>query len=189
ALLCMTLIPLVGWRAIAIRRLLDPLWLKIQELMATLGTVLEESLTGVRIVKSFSHEKEEGQKFTSGATALYGQQMSIARTMAFNMPMMMFFMSIPTAIIIWYGGRQVIDGNLTMGHITQFILYMGMMMMPVRRLGFMVNMLSRTTQAGQRILDILDIEPAIKEKADAIDLGKLKGQVSFEDVSFSYDSG
>ena len=189
ALLCMTLIPLVGWRAIAIRRLLDPLWLKIQELMATLGTVLEESLTGVRIVKSFSHEKEEGQKFTSGATALYDQQMSVARTMAFNMPMMMFFMSIPMAIIIWYGGRQVIDGNLTMGHITQFILYMGMMMMPVRRLGFMVNMLSRTTQAGQRILDILDIEPAVQEKADAIDLGRLQGQVSFEDVSFSYDSG
>lgn len=187
-LISMTVIPLVGWLAIAIRRKLEPLWLTIQELIAALGTVVEESLTGIRIVKSFTREKDESQKFSSRATKLYDQQIQVARVMAISMPLMIFLMSLSTAIIMWYGGRQVIAGELTVGHITQFILYMGMMVMPVRRLGFLVNMFSRTTSAGQRILEILDTEPAVVEKPDAIDIGKLKGQVTFENVSFSYDS-
>lgn len=188
ALICMSVIPLVGWRSIYFRRTLEPLWMKIQELIAALGTVLEESLTGIRVVKSFTREKEESQKFTSRATDLYDQQMSVARTMAINAPFLVFLMTIPTAFIVWYGGQQVMAGNMTIGHITQFILYIGMMLMPVRRLGFMVNMLSRTQMAGQRILEILDTQPAVIEREDAIDLGRLQGQVTFENVSFSYDS-
>jgi len=188
ALLCMAVVPLVGWRSIYFRRSLEPLWMKIQELMAALGTVLEESLTGIRIVKSFTREKEENQKFTTRATDLYNQELGVARVMAINSPFLVFLMTIPIALIIWYGGRQVIAGELTIGHITQFILYLNMMLMPVRRLGFMVNMLSRTQMAGQRILEILDTQPAVLEKPDAVDLGRLKGQVTFENVSFSYDS-
>jgi len=82
----------------------------------------------------------------------------------------------------------VVAGNLTIGGLTQFILYLGMMAMPVRRLGFMANLFSRTVSAGQRILEILDTESAVQEKPGAIELSSLKGQVSFENVSFSYDS-
>ncbi len=181
------LIP-VGWRATIVRKVLEPLWLRIQELLASLGTTLEESLTGVRVVKAFSRQREESQKFTSGATALFDKQISVARTMAFNMPLMVFLISLPTVLIMWYGGRQVIAGNLTMGDLTQFILYVGMLIMPVLRLGFMTNMFSRTISAVQRILEILDTESAVQEKANAIELDGVKGEVHFEDVSFSYNS-
>ncbi|MBA7695279.1 putative ABC transporter ATP-binding protein [subsurface metagenome] len=76
---------------------------------------------------------------------------------------------------------------MTVGEVTQFILYLGLLMMPVRQLGMMVNLYSRTVSAGQRIMEILDTESEVVESPEAIDLGMAKGQVSFQNVSFSYD--
>ncbi len=143
---------------------------------------------GIRVVKAFSHQKEESQRFSADARRLYDTQVSAARQMAFNMPFMVFLVSLPTVLILWYGGRQVIAGSLTIGGVTQFILYLGMLAQPVRRLGFVTNSYSRAVSAGQRILEILDTESPVKEKPGAIELGKLRGKVSFENVSFSYNS-
>jgi len=188
SLLTLAFLPVIGWRAIITGRRLRPIWFKVQQLLGVLGTTLEENLTGVRIVKAFSHQKEESQKFSSQATLLYNEQMSATRQMAFNMPLMVFLISLPTALILWYGGRQVIAGSLTIGGLTQFVLYLGMLAMPVRRLGFMVNLFSRSVSAGQRILEILDTESPVQEQANATELSNIKGEVRFEDVSFSYNS-
>ena len=102
---------------------------------------------------------------------------------------MVFLISFPIALVLWYGGRQVIGRGLTIGGLTQFILYLGMIAMPVRRLGFLANIFSRTTSAGQRILEILDTQSRIQEKPDAIELGVLEGEVCFDGVTFSYNSG
>jgi ATP-binding cassette subfamily B protein len=188
AALTLIFLPAVGWRAVVVSNRLRPIWLKIQELMGTLGTILEESLTGIRVVKAFSRQKEESQKFSAQAKLLYNEHIDATRQRAFNMALMVFLITVPTALILWYGGRQVIDGTLTLGGLTQFILYLGMMSMPVRRLGFMANIFSRTVSAGERILEILDTEAAIQEKANALELDGVKGEVGFHNVSFSYDS-
>ena len=188
ALLTLAFLPAVGWRAVVTGLRLRVMWLKIQQLMAAMGTTLEESLTGIRVVKAFSRQEEESQKFSTKAKILHDQYISVDRLWAFNVPLMVFLISLPAALILWYGGRQVIAGGLTIGGLTQFILYLGMMVMPVYHLGFMANLFSRTISAGQRILEILDTQSLIQEKPDAIELGNLKGQVCFEDVSFSYNS-
>ncbi len=188
ALLSLAFLPVVGWRAVATGLRLRAMWLKIQQLRAALGTTLEENLTGIRVVKAFSHQKEESQKFSTDAKVLYNEHIRVARQWAFNVPLMVFLISLPVALILWYGGRHVIAGSLTIGGLTQFILYVGMLAMPVRRLGFMANLFSRTISAGQRILEILDSQSLIQEKPNAIELGSLKGQVCFENVSFSYNS-
>ncbi|MDD5037818.1 MAG: ABC transporter ATP-binding protein, partial [Dehalococcoidales bacterium] len=175
-------------RATIVSRRLSPIWLNIQQHLGILGTILEENLTGVRIVKAFSRQKEENQKFTNEAKLLYQQEVSADRQMAFNMPLMVFLISLPTALILWYGGRQVIAGSLTIGGLTQFIFYLGLLAMPVRRLGFLTNMASRSASAGQRIMEIIDAKSPVQEKPDAINLSNIKGEVSFENVSFSYDS-
>ena len=180
-------VPVIAWRVITVSRLLRPVWLKVQQLIAALGTTLQESLTGIRVVKDFAREKEESQKFAADARKLYNTQIGAARLVAFNTPLMVFLLSAPTALVLWYGGRQVIAGSLTIGGVTQFILYLGMLAMPIRRLGAIANTYSRSTSAGQRIFEILNAESLVKEKPDAIELGRLKGQVIFEDVSFSYD--
>ncbi|GAI64142.1 unnamed protein product, partial [marine sediment metagenome] len=188
ALFTLAFLPVVGWRAVATGLRLRVRWLKIQQLMAVLGTTLEESLTGIRVVKAFARQKEESQKFSTDAKVLYNEHISIARQWAFTVPLMVFLISLPAALVLWYGGRQVIAGSLTIGDLTQFILYLGMLAMPVRRLGRMANLFSRTISAGQRVLEILDTQSLIQEKPNAIELGQVKGQVSFEDVSFSYNS-
>ncbi len=188
ALLTLAFMPAIGWRTIVVSGRLRPIWLRVQQLMGVLGTTLEESLTGIRVVKGFSRQKEESQKFSTQATVLYDQQINAARLRAFNMPLMVFLISLPTVLILWYGGRQVIAGSLTIGNLIQFIMYLGILAMPIRSLGMLVNIFSSTVSAGQRILEILDAQSPVQEKPNAIELGHVKGQVSFEDVSFSYNS-
>ncbi len=186
ALMTLAFVPVMAWRTIATSHSLRPVWLKVQQLIASLGTTLQESLTGVRIVKSFAQEKEESKKFADDAKKLFDTQIDAARIVAFNTPLMVFLIGMPTALVLWYGGRQVIAGNLTVGGMVQFILYLGMLAMPIRALGAVTNMYSRSMSAGERILEILDTKSPVKEKPEAIVLDKLKGQVVFEDVSFSY---
>jgi len=187
ALLTLAFMPAIAWRAIVVSGRLRPIWLKIQQLMGVTGTTLEESLTGVRVVKGFSRQKEEGQKFSAGVTGLYAEEIKGARLRAFNIPIIIFLTSLPIALILWYGGRQVIAGNLTIGNLSQFIMYLGMLAMPMRQLGMMVNIFSRTVSAGERILEILDTRSPVQEKPNAIELDHAEGQVSFENVSFSYN--
>jgi ABC-type multidrug transport system fused ATPase/permease subunit len=188
ALMTLAFLPPIAYLAIAVARRLRPMWLKIQNFLGVLGTTLEENLTGVRVVKAFSRQKEESQKFVSQAKVLYDEEIKTDRLMAFNMPLMAFLISLPTALILWYGGRQVIAGNLTIGGLTQFMFYLAMMAMPIRRVGFLANMVARATPAGQRILEILDAISPVQEKPSAIELNNVRGEVVFQDVSFSYNS-
>lgn len=188
ALITLAFVPPIVLLANYLARRLQPVWLRVQELIAALGAVLQESLMGVRIVKAFNRQKEESRKFTKEADTLYDTQIGVARLMAFNMPFMAFLVSVPVAIILWYGGRQVIGGTMTIGGVTEFILYLGMLTMPIRRLGFVATMLSRTSSAGRRIVEIFDTESAVREKTGAIELDGVKGAVVFENVTFSYDS-
>ncbi len=176
----------VAYLAVTFGGRIRPIWLRVQAMLGFMGTTLEESLSGVSVVKAFSHQPEDSRVFASQAGSLYDEQIHAARLMAINMPTMVLMVSIPTIFILWYGGQQVGTGNMTVGQVTQFILYVSMLMMPIRRLGMMVNLYSRTASAGQRILEILDTESMVKQKPDAVELGRVKGQVTFEDVSFSY---
>ncbi len=188
ALFCTVFMVLIGFRAVIVARILRPIWLKVQELLGVLSTILEENLTGVRIVKAFSSQGVESHKFSTQSRLLYDEQINAARKVAFNMPLMAFLVSLPTALILWYGGRQVVAGGLTIGELSQFILYLGMLTMPVRRLGMVTALASRAISAGQRILEILDTKSAIEEKPGAVELDRVEGRVSFDNVSFGYDS-
>jgi ATP-binding cassette subfamily B protein len=186
ALLTLSFFPFIAWRAFAMSERLRPVWLKVQQLIAALGTRLQEGIMGIRVVKAFAQEEAEEKKFYDDGTKLLDAQVAAARQVAIDMPLMVFLFTLPTILVIWYGGREVIAGSMTIGGITQFILYLGMLGMPIRRLGFIANTLSRMMSAGSRILEILDTEAMVKDKPGAVALGRLKGQVDFENVSFSY---
>ncbi|MFC2007664.1 ABC transporter ATP-binding protein [Chloroflexota bacterium] len=188
ALFSMLFLVAIGFRAVNVGRALRPIWLRVQQLMGTLGTTLEENLIGVRIVKSFSRQPDESRKFSADARLLYDEQIKAARQIAFNIPLMTFLITLPIVIVLWYGGRQVIAGNLTMGELSQFILYLGMMAMPIRQLGMLTNNISRAMSASQRIMEVLDTRSPVQEKPGAIELESVDGQVSFSEVSFGYDS-
>ena len=187
-LISLACLPIVAYRAATIGMKLRPIWMNIQEGIAKLGIILQENLSGVKVVKAFSHERYESAKFREQAARLYEDSLLSSKIQAFNTPLMTFVFVLASGLIIWYGGREVIAGRLTAGELTQFYFYLAMLVMPVRMLGYMVNLVSRGISAGERVFEILDAESAVKEAPNAIELRDVKGVVRFEGVSFGYDS-
>ena len=181
-------LPIIAWRSTVMALSLRPLWMKIQEGLARLTTVLQEALTGARVVKAFAREKHEGAKFQHEAEALFADSYHGSRIQAVNSPMMTGLWLAAIGATLWFGGREVINGNLNIGELTLFLLYLTMLNMPVRMLGWIIMITSRAQVSGQRIFEILDAESAVKEKPGAIELEAVQGRVRFEDVSFGYDS-
>jgi ABC-type multidrug transport system fused ATPase/permease subunit len=185
-LISLACLPFIAFAAIKFGSKLRPIWTNIQQDMALMGIVLHENLSGIRVVKAFSRQRYESKKFEKEAAKLYDDQIHIARIQAFSGPLMTFMTTLASALIIWYGGMQVIASKLTAGQLTQFYFYLTMMVMPIRMLGAMVNMLSRGIASGQRIFEILDTESAVKEKPNAFSLTNVQGNIKFQGVYFSY---
>ena len=181
-------LPFIAWRSTVMALSLRPLWMKIQEGLARLTTVLQEALTGVRVVKAFAREKHEGAKFRTEAEALFADSYRGSRIQALNSPMMTGLWLAAISATLWFGGREVANGNLNIGELTLFLLYLTMLNMPVRMLGWIIMISSRAESAGQRVFEILDAESAVKEKPGAVELKDVQGRVRFEGVSFGYDS-
>ena len=187
-LVVFTLLPLVGYRAMQTSFRLRPQWLAIQDAMAKLGTVLQENLSGMRVVKAFVREDFESRKFSAKAEELRDLHFNANREQSFNGALMSFIQMAIVAIVLWYGGREVIEGNLTVGGLVAFTGYLAMLAMPVRAMGWIANVLARAISSGQRIFEIIDAQSAVQEKPGASDLPPLEGHVRFDHVSFGYSS-
>lgn len=188
ALIVWAFVPFILWRSTVMAFTLRPIWTAVQDGLARIATVLQEALSGARVVKAFAREEYEGQKFRREAEAVFEQSFSSSRTMAKNAPLMTGIWLAATAATLWFGGREVAAGNLEVGELASFLLYLTILQMPVRMMGWLIMVSSRANAAGERIYEILDAESAVREKPDAVELAAVKGEVRFEGVSFSYDS-
>ncbi|HEY32978.1 MAG TPA: ABC transporter ATP-binding protein [Dehalococcoidia bacterium] len=188
ALIGIASMPLIGYLATVVGTRLRPIWTNVQQGIALLGTILQENLSGVKVVRAFTQEKYESRKFKQQAKELYDDNIKASKIRAFNMPLMSFILVLASGVIVWVGGSEILAGRLTGGELIQFYLYLAMMAMPIRMMGMMVNMVSRGVSAGARIFEVLDTESAVTEKPGAIELDGVQGLVRFERVSFSYDS-
>ena len=185
----MSFVPLFVWHAMAMGQRMRGSWMAVQLETGRMTTVLQESLAGMRVVKAFGARRHEEGKFEERAEALAEHSYNVAALFATRGSMMTFFFSIATAVILWVGGREVVADRLTPGEMAAFILYMSMLAMPVRMAGWIVNIFSRASSAGKRIFDVLDAESPVKENVDAVEMGRVRGNVRFEDVTLAYDSG
>ena len=189
ALVCMAFLPLILWRAMALSRALRPVWMRVQQETGAMTTVLQENLSGMKVVKAFGAREFEESKFNARAESIAGLTYSTTRLFASQGSLMTFIFTAATGAILWYGGREVAADRLTPGGLASFILYMGLLAMPIRMSGWLMNTLSRASSAGQRLYDILDAESPVAEKPDATPLPRTDGHVAFENVAVSYDSG
>lgn len=186
ALVSLVPIPVLVGITIRFGFLIRPLFKQIQEQMALISTTLQENLTGVRVVKAFARESYEITRFEEQNLEFMDRRIAVIRFWASNFPLMSFVIAMSTALILWYGGRQVIAGQLSIGTLVAFNAYLVMLAMPVRRLGFLVNLLSRAVASAERVFEVLDTLPDVQERSDAVELPPVEGWVRFEDVSFSY---
>ncbi len=188
ALVSWAFLPIIAWRSIAVTMRLRPLWTNVQEGMGRMGTVLQENLSGIRVVKAFSREDLETQKFEREARLMFNNAYEASRQQAINSPLMNGLWAISIAVTIWFGGREIDAGRLTVGELTQFTLFLTLLQLPVRSLGWIVMIMARANSSGQRIFDVLDAESAVNERPGAIELRDADGAVRFEGVAFGYDA-
>jgi ATP-binding cassette subfamily B protein len=188
ALISLCVLPFISYRAVVIGDKLRVISMKIQQGLGVLGTFIQESIVGAKVVRAFAREDYETEKFIRQAKENYSLEIKISKLLASNSPVMGFALFIAMAGILWYGGRLVITGAMTQGEMAEFLLYVVMLNMPVRMLGWLAQLYSRAMSSGQRVFEVLDEDTDVEEKAGAVDLGGVKGAVCFENVSFSYDS-
>lgn len=164
-----------------------PRYQLIQQEMAELTTTLQENISGVRVVRAFAQEEREIAKFRAQNWRYLEENITTVRLWAFYFPLMQFMSGLGSTLILWYGGRQVILGHLSIGQMLAFTALLARLVGPVRMLGWLVNMYSQATAAAQRVFEILDTNPEVRDKPGAFELPPIKGHVRFENVSFAYD--
>jgi ABC-type multidrug transport system fused ATPase/permease subunit len=187
ALLSLVFVPFVVLRSTLVLRKLRSMWLHVQEVMGESVTILQENLVGIHVVKAFASEEYEKKKYARKAQELREEYFKSESLQGINSAWMTLYFTIALGLIIWFGGWEVIRGNLTAGGLTQFILYMNQLTFPIRASAQIINSFSRAISSGQRLFEVLDAKSLVVEKPDAADLGRAQGHVRFNNVSFSYD--
>ena len=147
---------------------------------------LQENLLGVQVVKGFAREPHEIGKFHAQTKDVLDQRIKIMRYFSINFPAMFTIVFISTALILYFGGREVIAGQMTVGTLVAFNGYVAMLGMPMRRLGFFINQFSEAIASADRIFELLDERVRICSPKDAHTLERIEGRVVFENVSFRY---
>ena len=186
-LISVIVIPFVFLATREYSKRIGPLWAEVREQNGVITSVLQENLAGVRVVRGFSREEHEEEKFSTELQEFFDMNITMARIRAFFMPLATFISSIGFVLIIWYGGGQVIAGTLTVGSLVAFYFYLARLMRPVRMIGFMTSMVVRALAAGNRVFDIIDAEVEVHDKEDAVEVSEIQGRITFQDVWFSYD--
>lgn len=189
ALLTLITVPVLLFLSFQVARRLRPLWFNVQSENGSLGTVMQESLSGVRVVKSFAREDFEIQKFEEQNLKLRGLNLEAMRLSAWNQPLMILVLNIVTVLVVWIGGIAVVSHHLTIGTLVAVAQYVLVLGNPVRVFGFMVTWFMRGLSGAERIFEVLDTEPAIQDAPDAHALEHIEGHVRYEHVSFAYGKG
>jgi len=187
AIISMLFFPVI---LITVRRyalLVRPLWAKMREQLGDITSVAQENLMGIRLVRGFAMEEYEERKFTAELETYFGTQIETARIRSFYMPLATLVTSIGFALIIWYGGSEIMRGTLTLGSLVAFYFYVARLRGPIRMVGFMTAMFQRASTAADRIFEIIDAEVEVSDKEDAGELKTVNGRVVFDNIWFSYD--
>jgi ATP-binding cassette subfamily B protein len=166
-----------------------PLFLKVQIRLDRLNNTLQENLAGIKVIKAFTREKSEQAKFTDAADDLMKQQLVVSRVFSILFPVVILVGSVGQTAILYFGGRQIIFGTLTLGEWQEFSLYLVYVFFPMAQLGFIISQMSQASASAGRVFEILDTESEVKDQPGAVELPQVQGQVCFEKVTFRYFGG
>lgn len=160
---------------------------RIQECTADITSVLQETVSSARVIKSFVREDYEIKRFETENYNNFRANMKNAQLMATLTPTIEFVAAIGVTMIMWYGGRSVIEGNITAGSLIAFLVYAVNISNPVKRLTRVIGNIQKALAAAQRVFDVLDLPEEVKELPSARTLPAVKGNVQFKNVSFAYN--
>jgi ATP-binding cassette subfamily B protein len=178
------LVVLIAWRYGIHAR---PALQEAQQRIAELTADTEENISGVRVVKAFAREERQLLRFQHSVKRVFDQQMTATKIQAKYTPLISFLPNLGLAVILLVGGRQVINGSLSIGDFTAFYAYLLILISPMRTLGYMLSAAQRATASGARIFQVLDRAPRMTVPAGSPALPPGHGRVSFHDVALRFD--
>lgn len=190
ALIGLIPMPVLIFATIRFGNTVRPLFKVIQGHLGSLSSTMQESLTGIRVVKAFAREPHELGKFDSDNDAWYTARVNMVKVWGNNWPLFTLLISSSLFLLLWFGGPAAIDDSnaITVGALTALIQYVLMMQGPVQQLGFVVNRAATAGVAAGRVFEIMDQTNEVEDRPDAIALGRIGGTVVFDNVTFGYDA-
>ncbi len=186
ALLGLLPIPILVAATIRFGNVVRPRFKGIQEQMGVLSSTMQESVTGIRVVKAFAREPYELEKFDQENEEWFDRRFSLIRIWANNWPFFTFLLAASISLLLWFGGPRAAAGQLTVGSLFAMTSYVLMLNGPVQRLGFLVNLAATAGASASRAFEIIDTPTVITDKPDAQKLENVRGDVVFDNVSFGY---
>lgn len=189
ALLLAVLMPLLLiMLAIVIRRAF-PLYTLVQEKLDRVNAVIQENLSGVRVVKAFVRSDHENQRFRNANDALTANSIQAMRLSVVTAPFMILAINFGVVAVVWFGGIQTIQGTMTAGAIIAFVNYLRQALMSLMMVSMLMIRISRAQASGKRVVDVLTSAPEVQDRPGAQQHFRPQGRVAFENVSFSYNGG
>jgi ABC-type multidrug transport system fused ATPase/permease subunit len=189
ALVALAPTPFVIWIAYRYGRKNRPATQEVQQRIAELTAEAEENIGGVRVVKGFAQEERQLERFQGTVGRVFEQSMISTRLRAFYGPFIGFLPLLGLAAVLFVGGRETVDGNLSEGEFVAFYGYVMMLTSPMRMLGMALGMAQRAVASGTRVFELLDREPTLAAAPNAVPLPAGGGRVELRDVSFGYGDG
>ena len=162
---------------------------ELQERLSQLSHVVEESVTGIEVVKSYGQEAQQQGKLERSALSIYRSAMGMAKERAVHRPLFEIIPALGTVAVLAVGGIRVVDGALSIGEFVSFTQYLAVMVLPLMITGWFFANLPRSAAAAARIDRLLETDPEIVEPRRPIKLGSGTGEIAFADVAFSYPDG
>jgi ABC-type multidrug transport system fused ATPase/permease subunit len=181
--------PVVIWVAFRYGRLNRPASQEVQQRIAELTAEAEENVSGIRVVKAFAQEQRQLRRFRHAVKRVFDQSLVSTRLRAFYSPLLAFLPQLGLAALLFVGGRQAIEGTLSIGDFVAFYGYVLMLISPMRMLGIALGMAQRAVASGARVFELLDREPRLTAAPDAPALPAGGGRVELRGVTFGYDGG
>jgi len=160
----------------------------IQEKFSELTTIVQENFSGIRVIKAYVREESEKEKYAENSKDYLNKKMSLVRVQALIMPILFLITGVSIIIVIWFGGIKVIDGTMTLGEMTAFIVYLGILIWPMIAVGWVINIVQQAEASMKRVNNIFAQSYEIDD-SDNTDhtISTLKGNVEFKNVSFRYN--
>jgi ATP-binding cassette subfamily B protein len=186
ALLALIPVPILIATTIRFGATVRPMFKIIQEQLGVLSSIMQESLTGIRVVQAFAREPHELEKFGVANDNWFAKRYRLIQTWANNWPFFIFTLAISVFILLWFGGAMAINGEITVGALFAMISYVLLLNGPVQHLGFVVNLAATAGASAARIFEIVDMPDDMPDQPDAVQLRDALGDVRFEQVSFGY---
>ncbi|MUG85162.1 ATP-binding cassette domain-containing protein [Paenibacillus timonensis] len=186
SLVLVVILPVLAGAIFLIARKGLPLFKAIQKKIDKLNLVMRESLTGIRVIRSFNRTDYESKRFDAANLDLTDTSIKVNKIMAFMMPIMMLVMNLSSVAIIWYGGLRIDAGDMQVGDLMAFLQYAMQIMFSLVMVSMMFVMIPRASASAIRINEVLDMVPVIKDSAASSRPTEAKGLVEFQNVSFSY---